>query len=185
MRRKRSFFSTRQNTQGSRSGGGVLRGSPGEATPAIPTTNLPRSYLLTLASIRNLSITCEQPVNSIFYRLPSVRKAIMMCRLSRHVCWMGGWGGTSLKPDAFYSNLTKASVACIRKEYKSAVSKVGKKRTPLTARCRKANGDRIFVNGRHSSLKESACYPTKFSQALAKLVRSSLSRRAAKAACAV
>ncbi|CAK0870777.1 unnamed protein product [Prorocentrum cordatum] len=146
----------------------------------VPTA---RSYLMTLASCRCLRITCEQPLNSLFYVLPGVRSAIKMCKLSRHVSWMGGWGGPTMKPDEFYTNIMSDEVRAIVKGHREAVSKLGAtRRLALTTRVRKAGSQKHFVIGQKSHLKQSARYPSEFTAAFASLVCAGLSQRAANAA---
>ena len=137
---------------------------------------------MTLASCRCLRITCEQPLNSQFYQLPGVRSAIRMCKLSRHVSWMGGWGGPTMKPDELYTNM-KGGVHIIIKGHREAVARLGKtKRLALTKRIRKAGTQKHFVVGQKPSMKQSARYPSEFTAALADLVCAGLSQRASNAA---
>eukprot|EP00959_Pyramimonas_sp_CCMP1952_P473579 9501973-Pyramimonas_sp.AAC.1 len=136
---------------------------------------------MVLASIRGVRITCEPPLNSLFYELPSVKAAIYMCALSRHVSWMGGWGGLTLKPDEFYTNLNFKAVARISKSHREARVRIGppSNKKGLTARTRKASGQSSWVVGRKPAMKRSARYPPEFTLALSDVVRSGLSRRAA------
>ena len=137
---------------------------------------------MTLASCRCLRITCEQPLNSLFYELPGVRSAVKMCKLSRHVSWMGGWGGPAMKPDDLYTNV-KDGVHAIMKCHRDAVARLGtSKRLALTKRVRKAGSDKHFVIGQKPILKMSARYPSEFTAALAALICNGLSRRASKVA---
>ena len=146
-----------------------------------------RSYSMVLASMRNVRITCEQPLNSLFYNLPSVQAAIYMCRLSRHVTWMGGWGGLTIKPDEFYSNLAKPKVALLIKTYREARARVGRtqENNRTTFQTKKASGNSFWVNGRRQALKRSARYPPGFTLALSDLACNGLSAQAARAARAV
>ena len=137
---------------------------------------------MTLASCRCLRITCEQPLNSLFYALPGVRSAIKMCKLSRHVSWMGGWGGPTMKPDELYTNMRDGAQVIV-KGHKEAVARLGKtKRLALTKRIRKAGTQKHFVVGQKPVLKQSARYPSEFAVAFADLICSGLSRHASRVA---
>eukprot|EP00959_Pyramimonas_sp_CCMP1952_P234030 4890595-Pyramimonas_sp.AAC.1 len=86
-----------------------------------------------------------------------------MCKLSRHVSWMGGWGGPAMKPDEFYTSIMSDEVRAIVKGHGEAVSKLGTtKRLALTTRARKAGSQKHFVIGQKPHLKQSARYPSEF-----------------------
>eukprot|EP00959_Pyramimonas_sp_CCMP1952_P407656 8543678-Pyramimonas_sp.AAC.1 len=75
--------------------------------------------------MRNLRITLEQPLNSMLYKIPSVRCSIRQSSLVRCVTWMGAFGGDSMKPDEFYTNVGPHEVSCLKRGLREARERVG------------------------------------------------------------
>ncbi|CAK0910874.1 unnamed protein product, partial [Prorocentrum cordatum] len=144
-----------------------------------------RSYMVNVAPMRNLRIVCEQPLASDLYDLPCFKAAIAVSTLRRCATWMGGLGGSTMKPDEMFSNLEGAEFASMQKTYKGARARIGKPKSKSTLAFQtkrhtpsKRTGWKsgTWVAGRKKHMKRSAHYPVAFTRAYAVLVVKGRSR---------
>ena len=143
--------------------------------------------MMTVACMRGLRITVEQPLNSMLYRIPSMASSIQICRLHRVVTWMGAWGADTMKPDEIFTDLRPHQICSIQRTRTEARARVGmqsrlvKETTKSATKQLSAKYNKKWVTGDKKMMKESARYPVKFSSSLAECTISELSPKAATA----
>ena len=125
-----------------------------------------RSWLVSLAVTRGLYVLLEQPLNSLFFKHPSVQCALELVQAKRFVTFLGAFGSASPKPLELFTTAPSGTVNEYLIRGGRACRQVLKHPSKLTLR---RGRKKKWVCGT-ALLRKSQEYPPSFCKAYAALV---------------